>query len=297
MSNRNSPSYERGSDMKRLTMVLWLTAAFACVEFLGAYLSHSLSLRSDAVHMVGDVGGIGFAWVFAVLVQRREISGRKRAEALGAWTSALLLIVISLIFVVSSSLRFFSPHEVESGIMLMVGGGGLGVNILGLVLLYKEQKSNLNTRGAYLHIQSDALSSVGVVVGALAIGLTGQAIIDPIVGILIAFLILRSAGALLKTSWAVLTRESYSPNGALSESTMLALIKGMRIPGVQGVHAVTVKRDEHFAQASLHIVVADNRGRKKVLKEIRTFLRRLGIRPRVTVCDGESQKKCQASVS
>lgn len=283
--------------MKRLSLVLYLTLGFAIVELLGAYFSNSLSLASDGAHMVGDVGGIGLAWVFVALAQRREISGRKRAEALGGYTNALLLIVISLIFIVFSFLRFFSSHEVEFGIMLMVGGGGLGVNILGLTLLHKEQKGSLIARGAYLHLWSDALSSVGVVVGALAIGLTGQTIVDPIVGVLIALLILRSAGGLLQTSWAVLTREFYSPNGALSEATIVALIKGMRIPGVQGVHAVTVKRDGHFVQASLHVMVADNRGRRKVFGEVRTLLRSLGIRPILTVCSREGKKNCQASVS
>lgn len=284
--------------MRRLILVFCLTLGFALVELLGAYFSNSFSLASDGVHMAGDVGGIGLAWVFAALAQRKEASGRKRAEALGAYTSVLLLIVISLILVVSSSLRFLAPHEVESGIMLVVGGAGLGVNILGLTLLHRGQKTNLVTRGAYLHLWSDALSSVGVVVGALVIGFTGKTIIDPIIGILIAFLILRSAGGLLKTSWAVLTRgESYSLNGVFSEAAILTLVKGMRIPGIQGVHAVIVKKDEHFAQVSLHIVVADNRRPKKVFGEVRTFLRRLGVRPRIIVCDGEGQKKCKASVS
>lgn len=284
--------------MKRLTMVLWLTAAFAGVEFLGAHLSNSLSLRSDAIHMVGDVSGQGLAWVFAAIAQHIEVSRKERAEALGGWTNAFLLIfVISPILIVLSSLRFFSSHEVESGIMLMVGVGGLGVNILGLILLHKEQKGNRNTRGAYLHIRSDALSSVGVVVGALAIGLTGKTIIDPIIGILIALLIVRSAWGLLKESWSVLTRESRSLNGAVSEEVLLTLVKGMRISGVRSIHAVTIKRDEYFVQASLHVVVANSKGRRKVLGKVRTHLRSLGIRPRVTACDEEGQKKCHVSVS
>lgn len=283
--------------MKRLTVVLWLIAAFACIEFLGAYLSHSLSLRSDAMHMVGDALGIGLVWVFAVIAQHREVSGRKRAEALGAWTSALLLIVISLTFIVLSSLRFFSSHEVGFRIMLTVGGGGLGVNILGLILLHKEQRTNLNTKGAYLHLWNDALSSVGVVVGALVIGLTGQTIIDPIVGILIACLILRSARGLLKESWLVLTQESRSLNGAVSEEFLLSLVKGMRIAGLQGIHAITIEREGSFVQANLHVVVAHNQGHRKVLGRVRTYLRSLGILPRITVCDGEGQKKCRASVS
>jgi len=283
--------------MKRLTMVLWLTAAFACVEFVGAYLSHSLSLRSDAMHMVGDTSGIGLAWVFAVIAQRREISGRKRAEALGAYTSSLVLVAISLGLMAFSSLRFFSPREVESGLMLVVGAGGLGVNILGLALLHRQQKSNLNTRGAYRHLWSDALSSVGVVAGAFVILQTGQTIVDPVLGILIASLILRSAGGLLKESWAALVQESRSLNGVVSEAVLLTLVKGMRISGVHGVHAVAIKKDGHFVQASLHIVMAHNQRRSRVLSRVRSYLRSLGIRPKIIVCDGEGQEKCRASVS
>lgn len=254
--------------MKRLSLVFGLTLAFAFVEFLGAYLSHSISLASDGVHMMGDVGGIGLAWTIGYVTHQMNSSRSKRLGMLGAYTNGILLVLVSLGIIGGAIWRFSHPLEIRSQIMMGVAGGGLVVNLISLLLLNSLQKGDINIRGAYRHIQSDALTSFGVIVGAGLISLTGKTFIDSLFGIAVAGLIMWRAQDLIRDAGRALVEEPFN-TGALEELVM-------SFAGVSGVHNLHISSANGSVYVTFHLVT---RGRRpdKVVARVREGLGIRGI--------------------
>lgn len=262
-------SRERRGDMQRLSLVFGLTLAFAFVEFLGAYLSHSISLASDGVHMMGDVGGIGLAWTIGhVTHQMRNSSASERLKMLGAYTNGILLVLVSLGIAGVAIWRFSHPFEIRSQIMMGVAGGGLMVNVISLLLLSNLQKRDLNLRGAYRHIQSDALTSFGVIVGAGLISLTGKTFIDSLLGIAVACFIMWRAQDLIRDAGRTLVGESFN-TGALEE-----LVRSFA--GVSDTHNLHIDSVNGSVCVTLHLVTKGKRP-NKVVARVREGLARRGI--------------------
>lgn len=245
--------------MQRLSLVFCLTLGFAFIEFLGAYFSNSLSLASDGVHMVADVGGIGLAWTIGYVTSRtRNFSASQRLEMLGAFANGILLVLVSLGIAGGAIWRFSHAFEIRSQIMMAVAGGGLAVNLISFLLLSNLQKGNLSIRGAYLHIQSDALTSVGVIVGAGLIQLTGKTFIDSLVGIAIAGFILWRAKDLIRDAGRALL-------GPLFNIKELAELIGS-FPGVEGVHNLHFAAVNGSACVTFHLVTRGRRPRKVIAR-------------------------------
>ena len=180
--------------MKRLYAALVLVAAFAIVEFIGAYLSGSLSLGVDAVHMVVDTGGMTIAVITARIASRlTDLRDKRRVESHGAHLNMNVLLVTALGIVIVALWRFFHPVSIESVVMFYIAGIGLSINGLILILLHFGRGENLNLKAAHFHVVADTLTSVGVVIAAVFITLTGYVWIDPATSIFIGVVIFQGA--------------------------------------------------------------------------------------------------------
>lgn len=193
---------------RRVLFVLFLTASYMIAEALGGYYSNSLALMADAGHMLADVAALTIS-LFAFLIAARPANfkatyGYYRAEVLAALFNGLILLLVSFFIIKEAILRLFEPVEIETTVMIYIALGGLVINIIGLFTLHRDKNRNLNIRGAWLHVMSDALGSIGVILSGLIIKFWHFNNVDSIASIIIASLIFYSAGRLVFDTMDVL---------------------------------------------------------------------------------------------
>ncbi|WP_092374325.1 cation diffusion facilitator family transporter [Micromonospora phaseoli] len=179
----------------RLWAAFALLAVFMLVEAVGAWLTGSLALLSDAGHMFSDVLGIGMALAAITAASRASRDGQRtfglyRMEVLAALANAVLLFGVALYVLVEAVRRLNEPTEVMAGPMLAVAVAGLVANVVAFLLLRSGAQESLNVRGAYLEVLGDLLSSVGVIIAAGVIAVTDWWYADPIMAVAVGLFIL-----------------------------------------------------------------------------------------------------------
>jgi cobalt-zinc-cadmium efflux system protein len=265
---------QSGGGKTDLLIALSITLLMMIAEVIGGLLSNSLALLSDAGHMLTDNFALllsFFAMKFATMpATEKRTFGFYRLEILAALINGIILVVISLYIVYQAYLRMINPQPVEAMLMLIVAVIGLAANIIGAVVLMKHSHSNLNIRGAYLHIVGDALSSVGVVVGGVIILYTGWYMIDPILSILISFVIIYGAWALVKESVSILLESVPSHIDIETVATAISKVRGVR--EAYHIHVWTITSGVHAMSA--HVLIDDqlvSRSRD-LIDDIKTLL-------------------------
>ena len=201
-------SHTHGSNATRIFWALLLTAGFMIAEVVGGVLSGSLALLADAAHMLVDSVSLLFAWLAFRLSYRpadkARTYGYHRFPVLAAFTNGISLVFI-VVWIFSEAVdRLLNPTEVLAGPMLAVAGLGLTVNVAAFAVLHGADRTNLNVRGALLHVWADMLGSLAAIGAALVIMTTGWMPIDPILSVLVGLLVLRSAWFLVKDAAHVL---------------------------------------------------------------------------------------------
>ncbi|MFL5257355.1 MAG: cation diffusion facilitator family transporter [Rhodopila sp.] len=263
---------DRGNE-KRALAALVLTGGFMAVEVAGGLLSGSLALLADAGHMLTDTAALALAYV-AIRAARtpetaRHTFGRHRLQVLAALVNGAALFGITIWIAVEAVGRLLAPVAVLGGAMLAVAVVGLLVNLASFLIL-RGGAGNINIRGAALHAMGDMLGSIGAIVAAGVILLTGWMPIDPILSVLVCGLILRSAWGLVQEAWHVLMEGV--PDGVEVEAIRAALLAD--VPGVLDVHHIHLwSLTPEQPLATLHALVADNADRDEVLFAIKTLLR------------------------
>ena len=181
-----------------------LNAAFVVAELVFGYAANSLALVSDAVHNLSDVMALLLAWGAAWLAQRRPTDthtyGYRRASILAALFNAGLLLVAVGGIAVEAINRIQAPAAVASWTVVWVAAFGILINGGTALLFMRGRHSDLNIRGAYLHMAADASVSLGVVVAALVIMATGWFWVDPLISLGIAAVVLASGWGLARDS-------------------------------------------------------------------------------------------------
>ena len=181
-----------------------LNVAFVAFEAAMGFLYDSVGLLSDAGHNLTDVAGLLLA-LAAFRLERvhaapRYTYGYRKSTVLISLLNSLLLLLAVGVIVAEAIRRLIRPEPVEGGVIVWTAGAGIAVNSLTAWLFMKDKKRDLNVRGAFLHMVADALVSVGVLVSGLVIGWTGWTIVDPVVGLVVAGVIVGSVWSLLRDS-------------------------------------------------------------------------------------------------
>lgn len=216
-----------------------LNLAFVGAEVVFGLIAGSVALLADAGHNLSDVLGLCAAWAAIALGKRaaskRFTYGLKGSTILAALLNALLLLVALGAIMLEAVQRLASPAPIDGPMVAWVAGAGILVNGATALLFMRDRKSDLNIRGAYLHMLSDAMVSAGVVVSGLLIWWTGAVWIDPLVSIVIAVLIFLQTWGLLKESTEMAL--SAVPRGIDSDKVWSEL---RTLPGVARVHHVHI---------------------------------------------------------
>lgn len=193
---------------RRLAIAFAVVIVFMVVEAAGGLLSGSLALLADAGHMLTDALALALAFAGSWFGRRpadsRRSYGYRRLEVLAAWINGLLLSGIAVWIMIEAAMRLLGPISVRGLPMLAVASAGLAVNLFTLWLLHQGETGHINLRGAILHVIGDLLGSVAAVTAALVILATGWTPIDPLLSLIIALLILRSAAALVRSATHIL---------------------------------------------------------------------------------------------
>ncbi len=193
---------------KKLTIALALTFTFLIVEVVAGFITQSLALLSDAAHMFTDAAALAIALAAIKIGQKpaddKRTFGYQRFEILAALFNAMMLFVVAIYILYEAYQRFSQPPEIQSLGMLVVAALGLIINLISMKILVSSSQDSLNVKGAYLEVLSDALGSVGVIIGALVIYFTGWMWVDTVIAVLIGFWVLPRTWVLLKQSINIL---------------------------------------------------------------------------------------------
>lgn len=234
---------------KKLFGVVVLNAVITLSEFIGGVASGSLSLVSDAFHNLSDTLAIIFSYGAQKMAKKeaneRHTYGYQRLEILSAFINSFILIILSLFLAVEAFKRFNSPEKINSHLMLIVAVIGLLANLFSTLLLRQEADENLNIKSSYLHLLSDTLSSISVIIGAFLIRFFGIYWIDPVITLIISIYILLEAIIVIKKAAAILIQSAPTIDYEKMEQEIKA------IEGVKDVHHV------HIWQYSEKIIIFD----------------------------------------
>jgi len=233
------------------------TTLFVAIEAIAGFRSHSLALLSDAGHNFTDALSLGLAlvavWFQARPADESKTYGYHRAGVLAAFVNALTLLVLSVGLVYESYQRFLVPEPVNEGIMIYIAVLGLVLNLGIMWGLHSGQKDDINVRAAFIHMLGDALSLVGIIIGAFVIRATGWLWIDPLLCLLIAALIIWSAWDVIKESLDILLEGL--PRG-IRFADVCARLK--EVDGVRDVHDLHIwTLGAHAHALSCHVQIDD----------------------------------------
>lgn len=232
-------SHGRGATARQLSIALILTSAFLVAEVVGGILTQSLALISDAAHMFTDAAGLAIALAAVKLGERppdaKRTFGYARFEILAAAFNAVLLFLVALYIMYEAYRRLVEPAEVQSLPMLAIAALGLIINLICMRILQAGKDESLNVKGAYLEVWADMLGSLGVILAAAAIWLTGWNWIDPLVAVAIGLWVLPRTWVLLRESLNILLQGV--PEGLVLEDVEKAL---RAVPGLKDLHSLHV---------------------------------------------------------
>jgi len=253
-------------------------------EVAGGLISGSLALLADAGHMLTDFAALAMAWAAFGIAQRpaskRYTYGYDRIAILAAFVNGLTLFLVAAWIVWEAYHRFHGAETILAGPMLAVAIGGLIVNLIVFKILTGADQENLNIRGAVLHVLGDLLGSAAAIIAALVIMKTGWMPIDPILSVLVALLILRSAWRLVKDSAHVLMQGAprHFEAETLGED-LLAHIDGLIAAEDFKAWSITLQRN----MASLTAVISEGADGEAVSQAIKDRLTSEHHFERVTV--------------
>ena len=263
-----------GRHKGRLKAAFTVLAVLMVAEVVVGLATDSLALLSDAGHMLTDVLGIGMALAAIQLAGRAEqrshrTFGLYRLEILAALANAVLLLGVAVYVLVEAISRFGDAPDVSSGPVLVVAIGGLIANLVAFALLREGSKESLNVEGAYLEVLSDTVGSVGVIVGAIALNVTGWTWIDPVVGVAIAVWIVPRTLRLASRAVRILVQAAPPGTDLAAMQDALGGVNG--VVAVHDLHVWTLTSDMEVASA--HLVVGAGADHHGVLDQARDLLR------------------------
>ncbi|KAB7668900.1 cation diffusion facilitator family transporter [Bacillus sp. B1-b2] len=210
MGNDHGHDHSHGANKKTLLISFILITSYMVIEAIGGYITNSLALLSDAGHMLSDAISLGVALLAFTLGEKTanysKTYGYKRFEILAAVLNGVTLVLIAIYIFYEAIQRFLNPPEVASTGMLIIAIIGLLINILVAWIMMRggDVEENLNMRGAYLHVMSDMLGSIGAIIAALLIMFFGWGWADPLASVIVAALVLRSGYYVTKSGLHVL---------------------------------------------------------------------------------------------
>lgn len=259
----------REGNKKGLIIALLVTTIIMFLEFFGGLITNSLALLSDSGHMLSDASSLLLSlvaiWFASKPASANKSYGFYRFEILAALFNGVTLFVIAGFIVWEAYGRFFQPPTVASGSMMLIASVGLFANLFSAWSLMRkgDVKNNVNLRSAYLHVLGDALGSVGAIIAGILMLLFDWYVADPIISVLVALLILKSAWGVIKHSTHILMEGT--PPSINQDEVKSVLLEKKGVIDVHDLHIWTITSG--LDSFSCHILVEDNINSQEVLQE------------------------------
>ena len=239
---------------RKIFWVTMLNAIITITEVVGGLLSGSLALLSDAIHNLSDTAAIVISYIANKIAQKpntpRKTFGYKRAEVLAAFINATALMAISAFLIVEAFHRWQDPQIINGTLMIVVAFIGLSANLLSVLLLERDSHHNLNIKSSYLHLLGDTISSVGVVVGGIAISIWGVTWVDPLVTLLISLYIVKETWQIIRKTVDILMQSSADLDYSKMKSDIEALD---HVRNLHHIHSWMINEDTIYFEAHLEL--------------------------------------------
>lgn len=224
------------SSRKKLGVVTAINAAGFLIELVGGILFGSVALLGDAIHMLLDASAYAAAFAAAYIAETVDASERwtygfHRVEVVSALINGLLLLPMAGWIMWEAYQRFLSPVTIDIGYSLLIATAGLAVNVASVYYLRGDDAMSLNEKGAFYHLLCDAAGSLAVILGLIVIAVTGITVVDPIAAVLIAGLVVWSAGRLLLEGAGIMLQKSPVDSAELREHIL-------SVDGVENAHDI-----------------------------------------------------------
>ncbi|MBT8260530.1 MAG: cation diffusion facilitator family transporter [Bacteroidia bacterium] len=256
MSHSHSHNHShQHTDLKgrNLLISIFLNILITTAQVIGGLISGSLSLLSDALHNASDVISLVISYFAAKLSQKNaslnRTFGYKRAEIMAAFVNAATLIVIAVFLIVEAIERFQNPQEIESSLVIWLSLLGILANGFSVLLLKKDAESNMNMKSAYLHLFTDMLASIAVLIGGLLMKFYEVFWIDSVLTLAIAVYLIFVGFDLLKNSYKVLML--FTPDSIKIQEIVQEVQKIESIENVHHVHVWQLNEDETHLEAHI----------------------------------------------
>jgi len=254
MAHHHNHSHSHtGIKGKNLVFSILLNILITVAQVIGGLISGSLSLLSDALHNFSDVLSLVISYLATLLSKKKASTnktfGYKRAEIIAAFVNAATLIIVAIILIIEAVERFREPQEIESNLVIWLSLLGILANGLSVLLLKKDAEKNMNMKSAYLHLFTDMLASIAVLVGGLLMKYYEMYWVDPALTLAIALYLIFVGYQLLKESTRVLmlfTPDTIQVRRIVETINAIDLIKN-----VHHVHIWQLNEDEVHLEAHL----------------------------------------------
>lgn len=262
-----------GSTSRVLRIALVLTAAYILLLVIAGIRAHSLALLSEAGHNVSDFLALLLSWGAAYIQERppskTKTFGYHRTGVLAAFINASSLVLIALLIFYEAVERLYKPVSVEPGVMMAVAAVGVVLNG-GIAWLLMRSHSDLNIRSVLVHEIGDTLATLAVILGGLGIQMTGKNFIDPVLSILIGFMILWSSFGIIKESLNILLEGT--PRGMDLKAVESTLRSVHGVNNVHDLHIWSIGSETHAL--SCHIAIEDipPSESETIMREVRSVL-------------------------
>ncbi|MGI9550096.1 MAG: cation diffusion facilitator family transporter [Aurantibacter sp.] len=238
---------------RNLIISIFLNILITVSQVIGGIISGSLSLLSDALHNFSDVLSLIISYIATVLSKKEASTnktfGYKRAEIIAAFVNAATLIVVALILIKEAIERFLAPQEIESNLVIWLSLLGILANGFSVLLLKKDSERNMNMKSAYLHLLTDMMASVAVLVGGLLMKFFQWYWVDPTLTLAIALYLIYMGWDLLRDSTRVLML--FTPGSIEVQKIVNAIMKIAPVKNVHHVHIWQLNEDEVHLEAHI----------------------------------------------
>jgi cobalt-zinc-cadmium efflux system protein len=255
----------QGHARQPLKTALIITSTFLVAEFIGALYTNSLALLADSGHMLTDVAALSLSF-FAIRFSSRRATPRMtygfyRVEILAALLNGVFLILVALYIFYEAYHRFMDPPSIKADWMLIVAIVGLLANVASAWVLFGQHRESLNVRGAFFHVLTDAIGSVGAVVASIAIIVGDYRLADPLISIVVAVLIMWSSWVLIRDAVDILLEGTPAHINIVNLREQLGNVEGVGsihdlhvwtlTSGVLAMSCHVVAESDHFNRTEL----------------------------------------------
>ena len=295
MSNHHHEHHHHHISGKNIGITIVLNILITVAQIVGGVISGSMALLTDALHNFSDVISLLLSWFTNRLAKRKstvkQTYGYKRAEILAAFVNSATLIMIAIYLIVEAVSRFRNPEPVLSGLVIWFAAGSIAVNFLSVLLLSKDAKENINMKSAYLHLLTDVMTSVAVLIGGILMKYYEIYSIDSLLSILIAIYLIFSSYKILWSSIKILMQ--FTPEEANLEEISSEISQLKEIKNIHHVHIWQLNDKQLFFEA--HVEFIDDISItqfQKSLAQIKNILKNYdithsNIQPEYELCESD----------